>query len=315
MIDVKTVEPTAKYDEFMSVIIKRRDPNISVFIETVLPKNPYMNTSEILEQLDKLKDWLDSFRPFPPAVLDEMKKYYDVNFTYHSNAIEGNTLTKSETQLVLEKGITIGGKSVVEHLEVIGHKEAIDHIEELARQETVIGEREIKDIHNIIMRAIMPEEAGRYRRIDVRASGTDHVYPPHFRLLDLMQEFIAWLQAGETKNLHPIVLATEAHYRLVSIHPFRDGNGRTARLLLNLLLIRCGYPLAVITNERRKDYIDALVYAQNKTDDTTDLINLVAEASRESMIDYLRILSTAGESKGKGLPFYDEMLEFLKNES
>jgi Fic family protein len=312
---MKAVNPTVKYDEFISVLTEKRVPNVSAFIEVAMPKNPNMNRLELLQQLDKLKSWLDSFRPFPPTVIDEMKKYYDVNFTYHSNAIEGNTLTKSETQLVLEKGITVGGKSVIEHLEVVGHKEAIDYIEELARQETKIGEREIKDVHNIIMRAILPEEAGRYRRLDVKAAGTDHVYPLHFRLPDLMRDFVLWLESEDAKNLHPVVLATEAHYRFVSIHPFRDGNGRTARLLLNLMLIRHGYPIAIINNERRKDYIDSLVYAQNNRDDTDALIKIVAEASRESMIDYLRILSTADESKGKGLPFYNEMLAFLNSKN
>lgn len=272
-----------------------------------------MNILETVERLDKLKGWLDSFRPFPPAILDEMKRYYDVNFTYHSNAIEGNTLTKSETEMVLEKGITIGGKSLVEHLEVIGHKDAIDFIEELARQETKIGEREIKEVHNIIMRAISPAEAGRYRRLDVKAAGTDHVYPQHFLLADLMHDFVLWIESEEAKILHPVVLAAKAHYRFVSIHPFRDGNGRTARLLQNLILVRHGFPIAVITNERRKDYIDSLVYAQNNNDDMDELVKIVAEASRESMIDYLRILSTADESKGKDLPFYDEMLSFLKD--
>lgn len=296
-------------DELIPVSGGKRVP--SVFIEDVMPNNPDMNLSDILTQLGKLKGWLDSFRPFPTAVLDEMKKYYDVNFTYHSNAIEGNTLTKSETQMVLERGLTIGGKSVVEHLEVIGHKEAIDYIEEIARVETAIGEREIKDIHNIIMRGVSPEEAGRYRGLDVKAAGTDHVYPPHFHLTALMRDFVSWLASGKAKLEHPIVFATEAHYRFVSIHPFRDGNGRVGRLLQNLILIRHGYPIAVITNERRSSYIDALAYAQSNNDDVDELIKIVADASHESIIDYLRILLTASESRAKSLPIYDEMLAFL----
>ena len=308
---MEMVRTTINFNDFIAVLAGDQTLNVSDLIEAAMPKYSDMTTLELLEQLDKLKGWIDGFRPFPPAVLGEMKKYYDVNFTYHSNAIEGNTLTKSETQMVLEHGITVGGKSVTEHLEVIGHKEAIDYIEELARQETGIGEREIKNVHNIIMRAIMPDEAGRYRMLDVKAAGTDHIYPEHFRLLDLMHDYVYWLGFENSGNLHPVVFATEAHYRFVSIHPFLDGNGRTARLLQNLILIRLGYPIAVITNECRKDYIDSLVYAQNNAGDTDALIKIVAEASRESMIDYLRILSTAGDSKGKGLPFYDEMSAFL----
>lgn len=283
----------------------------SVSWEVATPSNADMNLPDTLAQLDKLKGWLDGFRPLPTTVLDELKKYYDVNFTYHSNAIEGNTLTKSETQMVLERGLTIGGKSVVEHLEVIGHKEAIDYIEEIARAEA-IGEREIKDVHNIIMRAVSPDEAGRYRQLDVKAAGTDHVYPPHFHLTDLMRDFVSWLGSDEAELQHPVVFATQAHFRFVSIHPFRDGNGRVGRLLQNLILIRHGYPIAVITNERRSSYIDALVYAQNNSDDVDELTKIVADASRESMIDYLRILLTASESRAKSLPIYDEVLVFLR---
>lgn len=271
-----------------------------------------MTNSERLEQLDKLKGWLDSFRPFPPAVVAELKKLYDVRFTYHSNAIEGNTLTQSETEMVLEHGVTIGGKTLAEHLEVIGHKEAIDYIEELAAQNTAISEREIKDLHSLIMRGVDRDEAGRYRTLDVRAAGTEHVYPPHYQLQDLMTGFVEWLNSVAANQLHPVEYATEAHYRFVSIHPFRDGNGRAGRLLMNLILLKHGYPIAVITNQRRKKYIDALVYAQEHHDDSSRLLELVADANRESLIEYLRILSTADESRGKGAPFYQEMLETLK---
>jgi Fic family protein len=252
-----------------------------------------MTMSEKLEQLDELIIRLDSFRPFPPAVVVELKKLYDVRFTYHSNAIEGNTLTQSETEMVLEHGITVGGKTLAEHLEVIGHKEAIDYVEELAGENMAIGEREIKDLHSLIIRGIDRSEAGRYRTLDVRAAGTEHVYPPHFRLQELMESFVEWLNSSDVAKLHTVERATVAHYRFVSIHPFRDGNGRVGRLLMNLTLLRGGYPIAVITNERRKEYIDALIYAQEHQDDTGRLLDLVADASRDSLIEYLRILSTA----------------------
>lgn len=270
-----------------------------------------MAISEKLKQLDKLKAWLDSFRPFPPLVIAELKKLYDVRFTYNSNAIEGNTLTQSETEMVLEHGVTIGGKTLAEHLEVIGHKDAIDYIEQLAGQNTAISEREIKDLHGLIMRGINRDEAGCYRTLDARAAGTEHIYPPHYQLQQLMTDFVEWLNSIEAKPLHPIAYAAEAHYRFVSIHPFRDGNGRVGRLLMNLILLKHGYPIAVITNERRKLYIDALVYAQENNDDANRLLELVADASRESLIEYLRILSTAEESKEKGAPFYRELFETL----
>lgn len=271
-----------------------------------------MTISERLQQLNKLSLWLDSLRPFPRAVVAELKKLYDVRFTYHSNAIEGNTLTQSETEMVLEHGITIGGKTLAEHLEVIGHKEAIDYVEELARQKRTIGEREIKDLHSLIMRGIDRNEAGRYRTLDVRAAGTEHVYPPHFRLRELMEKFVEWLNSSDAAKLHPVEFASEEHYRFVSIHPFRDGNGRVGRLLMNLTLLRHGYPIAVITNERRKEYIDALVYAQDHQDDTSALLELVADTSQVSLIEYLRILLTAEGSRVEDMPFYQEMSEMLE---
>ncbi|MBE9077425.1 Fic family protein [Romeria aff. gracilis LEGE 07310] len=266
-----------------------------------------------LAQIDQMKGWLDSFRPLSPAVLAELKQRYDVRFTYNSNAIEGNTLTQSETELVLSKGITIGGKTLAEHLEVIGHKEAIDYIETLAQVETSIGEWEIRQIHSLVIRKISPMEAGRYRQLDVKAAGTNYVYPPHYQLPELMAEFVQWLAAAP-ESLHPIEYAAEAHYRFVSIHPFRDGNGRTGRLLMNLLLIRASFPIVVIPNQRRQDYIGALVKAQRSENDLSSLLDLVLEAARGSLIETLSVVATAADSRGKGLPFYRKIVAFLEAE-
>nr|WP_238360596.1 Fic family protein [Iningainema tapete] len=267
-----------------------------------------MTFKDKFQQVDRLKVWLDSFRQLPPTVVAELKKLYDVRFTYNSNAIKGNTLTQSETALVLETGITIGGKTLREHLEVIGHKDAIDYIEQ-AQQSTAIVQGEIKQIHNLILRAIAPEEAGRYRQLDVTA-GTEYVYPPHYLLNDLMTEFVTWLNSSQATVGHPLEFAAEAHLRFVSIHPFRDGNGRTGRLLMNLLLLRAGYPIVVISNQVRKAYIDAIVEAQQHSD-RSPIITLVLDAAQQSLIEMLQILSTAKESRGRGLPFYEEMLDFL----
>ncbi len=298
-----------RHDSFMQKIIQLRRSNISQEIHQRLSLFPNMTLSDKFQQVAKLKAWLDSFRPLPPTVVTELKKLYDVRFTYNSNAIEGNTLTQSETALVLENGITIGGKTLREHLEVIGHKDAIDYIEQLAQQPIAIGEWEIKQIHNLIMRAIAPVEAGRYRQLDVKAAGTEYVYPPHYLLNDLMSEFITWLNSTEGVQ-HPIQFAAEAHLRFVSIHPFRDGNGRTGRLLMNLLLLRTGYPIVVIPNQVRKAYIDAIVEGQQQNE-ISPLLTLLLDAAQKSLIEMLHILSTARESRGRGLPFYEEMLTFL----
>ncbi|WP_337906906.1 Fic family protein [Iningainema tapete] len=277
-------------------------------IQNRLSLLPQMTFKDKFQQVDRLKVWLDSFRQLPPTVVAELKKLYDVRFTYNSNAIKGNTLTQSETALVLETGITIGGKTLREHLEVIGHKDAIDYIEQ-AQQSTAIVQGEIKQIHNLILRAIAPEEAGRYRQLDVTA-GTEYVYPPHYLLNDLMTEFVTWLNSSQATVGHPLEFAAEAHLRFVSIHPFRDGNGRTGRLLMNLLLLRAGYPIVVISNQVRKAYIDAIVEAQQHSD-RSPIITLVLDAAQQSLIEMLQILSTAKESRGRGLPFYEEMLDFL----
>jgi Fic family protein len=301
------------YDRFIQTLIRSGQYNIAVEIRRLLEVTPAMSCSEKLQQIDKLKGWLDSFRPLSAAILAELKQQYDVKFTYNSNAIEGNTLTQSETALVLEKGITIGGKTLREHLEVVGHKDAIDYIETLAQQESRIGEWEIRQIHFLILRAIAPSEAGQYRTLDVKASGTNYVYPPHYLLSELMLQFASWLDSSEAKTLHPLEYATEAHLRFVSIHPFLDGNGRTARLLTNLLLLRAGYPIVILLSQIRKAYIDAIADRQQNNPNSDLLLDLVLESARVSLIELLQVIATAGDSRGRGVPFYEEMLEFLQS--
>ncbi len=298
------------YDNFMrGVIDLSQQANFS--ISALMKGYLTMNYQLKLEQIDKLKAWLDGFRPLEPMFVAELKKLYDVRFTYNSNAIEGNTLTQSETELVLTKGITIGGKTLEEHLEVVGHKEAIDYVENLAQGNTEINQWEIKQIHNLILRKIYPEEAGSYRTLDVMAAGTNYRYPPHYLLSQLMADFANWLNSEAALSLHPLEYAAIAHYRFVSIHPFRDGNGRTARLLMNLLLIRSGYPIVVINNQIRNDYINALAYRQQNQDNLSQLYGLIFDAAIASLMEVLRLLVTASNSRGKGEAFYREIIDFL----
>ena len=309
-----SAEANASAEHLYDILLNHLIANPSLRIASVLLKmltvGDNMNTSNQLTQIDQLKAWLDSFRPLPASVVSELKKRYDVRFTYNSNAIEGNTLTQSETELVLTKGITIGGKTLTEHLEVIGHKEAIDYIESLSQTENTIGEWEIRQIHSLVMRRISPTEAGRYRQLDVKAAGTNHVYPPHYLLSNLMTDFIHWLNDSRSA-LHPIEYASEAHYRFVSVHPFADGNGRTGRLLMNLLLLKAGFPIVSISNQEREAYLEAIIQAQSSQDDATELLRLVCEATRRSLIEMLGAIASATESKGKGLPFYQDVVAFL----
>ena len=249
----------------------------------------------LLKQIDALKAKLDRLRPLPPELVDNLREVYDIRLTYHSNAIEGNTLTQSETQIVVEKGITIGGKPLKDHLEAINHVEAIDFIRDLAIEERTISEWDIRQIHGLVCKG--ERGAGAYRTVNVMAAGSNYRYPDALAkpplcgilLPELMQGFGEWLQSAPA--LHPVELAAEIHYRLVTIHPFSDGNGRTARLLMNLSLLRTGYPIAVIKTEERSGYIDAIVAWQSNGDDT-HLKEMIAKCVESSLVE---ILSLAGE--------------------
>jgi Fic family protein len=241
----------------------------------------------LLTQIDALKARLDRLRPLPPDLVDNLREVYNIRLTYHSNAIEGNTLTQSETQIVIEKGITIGGKPLKDHLEAINHVEAIDFIRDLAMDERAITEWDIRQIHGLVCKG--ERNAGAYRTVNVMAAGSNYRYPDAIMVPELMQEFGDWLHSNPA--LHPVEIATETHYRLVTIHPFQDGNGRTARLLMNLSLLRSGYPIAVIKTEDRSAYIDAIV-AWQSGEDNSALNETIAKCVESSLVE---ILSLAGE--------------------
>lgn len=212
--------------------------------------------------LTQKKQRLDAFRPLPPELVRNLEAWFDVELTYTSNALEGNTLTRMETALVVEKGLTVGGKTLTEHLEAANHSRALAWMRsQVARSPQSLTERDILQLHEIVLRGIDERKAGHYRGIAVRISGSLTVLPNPRKVPDLMEGFCRWL-VNDTMDLHPVELAAEAHYRLVTIHPFVDGNGRTARLLMNLLLLMAGYPPAIIPPEQRLDYLRALEDAQ-----------------------------------------------------
>lgn len=195
--------------------------------------------------------------------LKNLKKYFDVELTYNSNAIEGNTLTITETKVILEEGLTIGGgKSLREHLEVINHQEAINYIEDSVNKNIDISERAIKDLHAIILKSIDNKNAGVYRKNNVLISGSKH---------------------------RPVELAALFHFKYVYIHPFIHGNGRTARLLMNLILLRNGYPIAIIKNENRSEYMKALELASVEGEDKA-FIEIIIQAVESSLDTYLYMI-------------------------
>lgn len=241
-----------------------------------------------LQLLTSKKQKLDTFRPFPPELVKNLDDWLKVELTYTSNAIEGNTLTRAETALVVEKGLTVQGKSLVEHLEVTNHVEALEYVKTLVgkkRQE--ITENDILEIHKLILNKIEVGNAGRYRTQYARLTETDVVLPNPVKVPDLMKEFAEWLVSDNPD--HIVKIGADAHYKLVSIHPFSDGNGRTSRLLMNLLLMQQGYPPAIIHKEDRLNYINSLEKAQ-KGNGLDSFYNLVYEAVDRSLDIYLEAI-------------------------
>jgi Fic family protein len=227
----------------------------------------------LLTRIDALKIHFDAARPLVSA---QLQQALDIEYTFESNRIEGNTLTLRETDLVVNKGLTVGGKSMREHLEAINHYEAILYIRELASRGATLDEREVRDIHALVLRGIDRDNAGRYRNLPVMISGSRHLPPQPWAVPKLMEDYGLWL-TDQSLRLHPVVRAAEAHERLVTIHPFIDGNGRTARLVMNLILLANGYAIANIPGDTdsRRAYYDALEKA-NLEGDKTDFITLIA---------------------------------------
>jgi Fic family protein len=215
---------------------------------------------ELLASIAAKKARLDELRPVSEKALAALEHYYDVELTYTSNAIEGNTLSAVETTLVIEKGITVSGKPLKDHLEALDHYDAIRYVRELARRETPITEGDIRNLHKLVMHRSEPEIAGQYadRRRYVRTEAGRYTFPPPMEVPALMGDFAAWF--GAVLNTPDTAFA--AHRRLGDIHPFNDGNGRTARLLMNLVLIRGGYPPVAVRPEDRLEYIRSLQQAQ-----------------------------------------------------
>lgn len=250
-------------------------------------KKKYLGLKYDFSYIDSLKKSIDEHRPFSKNLANSLHEKLIVEWTYNTNAIEGNTLTMSETKVVLE-GITIGGKSMVEHLETINHREAILFIEELVSNKEDITEWNLKNIHALILKEIDNLNAGKYRTENVLISGAKHIPPKHFEVRYLMQKLVVEFQ-NQWSEYHPVVRATLLHGEFVKIHPFVDGNGRTARLLLNFELMKNGYTPIIIKNENRVDYYNVLDYA-HMTMDYGPFIKLVSELVVESEKLWLSVL-------------------------
>ncbi|WP_298140661.1 Fic family protein [Flavobacterium sp.] len=254
-----------------------------------IKKNPLSRDLQtILDEIDSLKKQLDNYRKFDSF---KINKALELEYTFESNRIEGNTLTFHETNLVINEGLTISGKSMREHLEAINHVEAIGYIKQLMERNFPFNERELLSVHNLILRGIIPEDAGRYRRVQVMIKGSNHMPPQPFIVPKEMEDYFIWFEENKNK-IHPILLAAEMHERLVAIHPFIDGNGRTSRLVMNLILLQNGYVIANIKGdyETRMRYYQALETAQN-SNNKEEFLLFIAQVEKECLERYLNIIS------------------------
>lgn len=242
---------------------------------------------EVLKEIDTLKVKLVEYRNLDSYKITEA---LELEYTFESNRIEGNTLTLRETDLVVNEGITISGKSMREHLEAINHKEAVEYLKELIKIDSDFSERDLLLLHSLILKGIDSKYAGRYRDVQVMISGSKHMPPQPFLIKKQMEDLFFWYEANK-KGLHPVVLAAELSERLVTIHPFLDGNGRTSRLIMNLILLKNGYVIANIKGDldNRIKYYQSLENAQ--VDDLKEGFHLfIAKQELEALNRYCKIL-------------------------
>ena len=250
------------------------------------------NMNVMLKKVDVLKEQLSALRPLPEEALKKIQDALDIEYTYESYRIEGNTLTLHETALVVNEGVTISGKSMREHLEAINHTEAISYIKDIAKQDIEISERTIKEIHALILHGIDRGNAGRYRTVPVMISGSTHMPPQPYLIEKQMEDFILRFKQMEKEKVHPVLIAAYLHDELVRIHPFIDGNGRTSRLLMNLYLLRNGYVIITLkgSNDAKVSYYMAL--EKSHTEHLPeDFQKLVVEAEIAALQKYLSIMA------------------------
>ncbi|TAH63663.1 MAG: Fic family protein [Gottschalkiaceae bacterium] len=242
-------------------------------------------------KIEELKSKLNEYRPLTSEEVRRLREEFLINFTYNSNAIEGNTLTLQETALILKEGITIDEKPLKDHLEAVGHKDAFYYVEELVKDKIDISEKVIKDIHTLVLMD-KPQHRGIYRRIPVTILGAVHEPPQPYLVPVLMEQLINEYN-NEMKNLHTIERVSLFHLKFEGIHPFIDGNGRTGRLLLNLELMKEGYPPINIKFKDRRKYYDCFSDYHTKNGDPSMLTSMMAKYVEEELEKYISVLEIA----------------------
>ncbi len=266
----------------------------------------------------KLAD-LNKLRPLPSTSVQKLRDQFKLEMTYNSNAIEGNSLTLKETYWVVNEGLTVKGKPLKDHLEAKDHHAALDYLYDLIdhRKNQTLSEQLIRTLHQLITRETEEEWAGRYRQSNVIIGGADHKPPDALEIPSQMRDLMDWLKDNQRK-FNIVELAALLHHRLVFIHPFLDGNGRTARLVMNILLMRFGYPLVVILKNDRKKYYRVLSAADKGN--PKPLVQFIAQAVERSLTIYLKTLTPSSKGRerfqslsriAKGSPYSAKYLNLL----
>lgn len=248
-------------------------------------------TQKMLGELDSLREEFKNLNKVSDIRHFKANEHFNLHYTYESNRIEGNTLTLSETMMVIKEGITISGKSVSEHLEAINHSEAIELMYDFVDQKEPFSQRNLLTLHALILRGINRENAGKYRGVNVRILGAEHIPPEPYLVPKLMEDYFQFYDKY-ARAIHPVILAAEMHERLVTIHPFIDGNGRTSRLVMNLILLKGGFPIAVLKGDQtsRLKYFQALEAVQVHGD-PEPFHHLVIHRLKSSLEEHIELLS------------------------
>jgi len=258
-------------------------------------------TKNLKDRIERKLEELNRLRPLPPVAVKKLQEQFKIEMTYNSNGIEGNSLTLKETFLVINEGITVRGKPLKDHLETKNHYEALEYLADLIEKgkRHTMSELFVRTLHQLVVQETDKEWAGKYRNSDVVIGGAIHTPPDALNVPNLMTGLMKWLKDNRRK-MHPIELAAFFHHKLVYIHPFFDGNGRIARLAMNLLLMQKGYPLVVILKNDRKKYYQVLAKADKGN--YIPLVRFIAQAVERTLNIYLKALTPFSKKKEKYLP-------------
>ena len=266
--------------------------------------------SNILDSIDRLKQELDGLRPLPPEVTGRVEQKLRIESNYHSNALEGNTLTLGETRSLVLHGLTARGKPMREHLDIEGYDRAVKELSRRASEDQRLNETFILNLHRVLLKepyevetsapdgrnTRRPIAVGAYKTTPnniVTSTGETYYFTPPEQVPRSMGALLDWYHAREDEGEHPIIIAAIFHYRFVRIHPFDDGNGRMARLLMNRILLDHGYPLAIVRRDARDRYLQELERA-DQTEDPGQFIDYIASCCEYPLNLYLR--AARGES-------------------